>query len=119
MGNDDLRRRGCDKNPSSSYERYASAKAISKKKISSLLSSVTDASPTIEFAKDDGFPHNLKGIALNDHPMRPDLRNDRQVSVLAQIGESECDSNSQSSRSNKIYQTQTFVATSIHDDNKV
>ncbi|KAG4034539.1 hypothetical protein MFRU_003g04980 [Monilinia fructicola] len=87
MRNDDLRRRE-ETNVSSSHKKYASkTKATPKKKMSRLLNSVTDISSATTIAKDGNFPPNLKGIPLKDYPMRNDLRNDHQVSVVAQPGQ--------------------------------
>lgn len=117
--NDDLRRRGGGTSLSSSYKKYASkTKAISKKKVSDLLSTVTDSSLATTNAKDDNFPAHLKGIPLEDHPMSNNLSNGHQVSVIAQPGENEWEANSQSSQSNMIRQTRTFSATSTHTNDQ-
>lgn len=119
MRNDDLRRRE-ETNVSSSHKKYASkTKATPKKKMSRLLNSVTDISSATTIAKDGNFPPNLKGIPLKDYPMRNDLRNDHQVSVVAQPGTNEWEATSQLSRSNMIRQTKTFTAASIHADDQV
>ncbi|KAF7864402.1 hypothetical protein EAF04_006536 [Stromatinia cepivora] len=118
--NDDLRRRGGETSFGSSYKRYASkTKTISKKKISGLLSTVTDNSLSGTNAKNETFPSTLQGIPLKDHPMRNDLGNDHQASVIAEAGVSEWEASSQSSQSNMIRHTRTFSATSTHTDEQV
>ncbi|KAJ8068603.1 hypothetical protein OCU04_002311 [Sclerotinia nivalis] len=117
--NDDLRRRGGETSFGSSYKRYASkTKIISKKKISDLLSTVTDNSLSSTNTKNETFPSTLRGIPLKDHPMRDNLRNDHQVSVVAEPGVNEWEASSQSSQSsqlNMIRQTKIFSATSTHE----